>query len=391
MSWRWDQGRLAYFRYDEIKRIAQALLEFEGRALPRAAEPDSLRVILAQYSDEPFLPIDYTVWRNYKRVFGLQLIATEVDRVLVCTDLCRNVASGTVNADDYLSHLGNRFYYPSPVFAGYSQVEHQVFPVCAILKLLLARAIANTTAVLGIQEVFGYLIGNDVDGTEPLEQYLALKDTGQKGDGDGFRQVRELMVFISQFSFLKWKDGNLYLDLIEPPEAYAIEKLVAPLVTPRESDRSAEVLRLGGGFASTAMGGLTASTSISLEDREFTEGSRKKVTHLRTERSRKLIELFFASSEHPNVCDMCEMDTLRRYPWANRMIEIHHLLPLSSPIRVELNTTSLGDLAGVCPSCHRATHKYYNRWLASEGIDDFRNYDEARAAYNLAKQEIFLE
>lgn len=96
-------------------------------------------------------------------------------------------------------------------------------------------------------------------------------------------------------------------------------------------------------------------------DVEFSEGSKLRISHIRTERSSKLREFYFQHTDNPNHCDMCKMDTQRRYPWAERVLELHHLLPLSSPIRVEKNSSSLKDIVGLCPSCHRATHKYYSK------------------------------
>lgn len=139
MHWRWDQGRLEYFQYDEIKKIAQALVAFDGGTLPRGSDSDTLRTILEHYSDQPFAPDHYKVWRNYGRVFGCQLLATKVDGLMVCTDLCRQVASNNIDVDDYFLHFATRFYYPSPVFEGYKTTGAQTFPVCAIIKLLLAR------------------------------------------------------------------------------------------------------------------------------------------------------------------------------------------------------------------------------------------------------------
>lgn len=80
MDWRWDQGRLEYFQFDEIRNISKALIEFDGCALPRGTDPDSLREILKNFSAKPFAPdtTAYKVWRNYGRVFGCQLLAAKV-------------------------------------------------------------------------------------------------------------------------------------------------------------------------------------------------------------------------------------------------------------------------------------------------------------------------
>jgi hypothetical protein len=79
-----------------------------------------------------------------------------------------------------------------------------------------------------------------------------------------------------------------------------------------------------------------------------------------------------------------------RYPWTGNLLEVHHILPLSSPVRFEAGKTSIKDLVALCPNCHRATHDFYRKWLQSKAEDDFSDYDEARGAYKLAKHEVVL-
>jgi predicted HNH restriction endonuclease len=158
---------------------------------------------------------------------------------------------------------------------------------------------------------------------------------------------------------------------------------------PRQPNAGAEVLNLGSDFQGTALGDLTIS-QINVIDTEFTEGKKIRVTHLRSERSAKLKDFYFSNTLNPHICDMCSMDTEKRYPWADRIIELHHLLPLGSPVRVDAGKTSINDIAGICPSCHRATHKFYSKWLKTNGLKDFQNYEEARYVYKTAKQEIVL-
>lgn len=166
-----------------------------------------------------------------------------------------------------------------------------------------------------------------------------------------------------------------------------ILKLLEPTIPKRIENAEGEILNLGSGFSDTDLGDLT-NIQISDFDREFTEGKKIRITHLKTERSTKLREFYFESTKFPHVCNMCSVDTISRYPWTNRLIEVHHLLPLSSPVRVENGTTSIKDVVGLCPSCHRATHKFYTFWLKNNDIKDFRSYSEARDAYQIVKSEI---
>lgn len=392
MKWRWDQGRLDYFQIDEIRLLAKALVAFEGHALPRRDDPDALRVLLESYSDRPFLPEHYKVWRNYKRVFGCQLLATEINGIVICTDICRQLAACELDADDYLLNVARRFYYPSPVFDDYTPTGTQVFAICAIIKLLIAEFISRAKPFVSIDEIIDRLKGNPVDGAEGLHFYEHLKNTGTtvpKNDHE-YRQIREMLRFISQLSFLKWENPNLYLDVSTPDAAVQIATLLSPVTMPRNADSSKELLQIGGKGEIDIIPATIVEESLNSFDLEFTEGTRTRKTHLRVERSAKLKELYFKNIADPHHCNMCEMDTRERYPWAERLVELHHLLPLSSPVRVEKGATSLHDLVGLCPSCHRATHKFYTNWLRDHGQKDFSSHAEAINVYQTARDAIVI-
>lgn len=384
-SWRFDQGRLDYFQFDEVRRIACALAAIDGIAKPKLKD-DFLRKSLLDNSSRPFAPADYTVWRNYKRAFGCLMLATEVAGKILCTDLCKVLAKHPeqVDVDDYLGHFARRFYYPSPIFEGYSHIGLQIFPVAAIIKLLLSEYLTKGKTHVSIDEIGQYLIANKVTGLEPLIFFSKLE---LKPVSDDLRQTRELVRFISQFSFLKWSNPNLYLDVTNKSEALQIEALLSPQVGNRNPDAGAELLNLGENFEGTALGDLTIGQA-NVIDTEFTEGRKIRVTHLRSERSAKLKEFYFSHVKNPHICDMCSMDTVKKYPWADRLVELHHLLPLSSPVRVEASATSTKDIVGLCPSCHRATHKYYRLWLNKNGANDFRSHEEARRVYIETKRGI---
>jgi predicted HNH restriction endonuclease len=72
------------------------------------------------------------------------------------------------------------------------------------------------------------------------------------------------------------------------------------------------------------------------------------------------------------------------------MLDIHHLLPLSSSIAITTKGTSLNDIVGLCPTCHRSIHIYYSKWLKNLGQDDFISRVEATEVYSLAVKELVL-
>lgn len=381
-QWRFDQGRLDYFQFDEIVHIAKALVVINGSVKP-TLEQDSIRQVLSQYSERPFLPSNYTVWRNYKRVFACQLLATEIDGRIICTDLCKSIASNEgVDVDDYLSHFGKRFYYPSPIFEGYNVTDPQVFPVPAILKFIFSRYCNLGVRSASIEDIASFLIANQVTGLEPITFYDSLKP---KEISLELRQVRELVRFISQFSFLKWENPHLYIDIEDKNEIFSVIEQLEPIVSTRALDPGFEVLSMGKTIPDISLGNYTIH-KIESYDSEFSEGSKVRITHIRTERSLKLKDFYFKYSDNPEICTMCSLDTNKKYPWAPHIIEIHHLLPLSSPIRVENAKTSIKDVVGLCPTCHRATHKYYNGWLKANDRKDFSSYEEAHEVFYEAKK-----
>lgn len=390
--WRFDQGRLDYFQFDEIKKIAAALSTLDGTNKPVGSTPDIIRRVLDTYSDLPFAPEHYYVWRNYGRVFGCLLLASNVGEKIVATELCKTIANNpdTIDCDDYLTHFAKNFYYPSPIFQGYSTSTQRKFPAVAIIKFLISEFLTKGKDHISIDEIIEFLISNNVSGLEDINHYgnLARRD-GFNYPADARRQLRELIRFVSQFSFLKWINPTLYLEVRSKEILLEIEKSLTPRITHQNPDPSLEILNMSSGFKSEGIGAITLHQLESL-DEEFTEGKKIRVAHLRAERSNKLKGLYFSKVQNPQICRMCDTDTAIRYPWAEHVIELHHLLPLCSPIRVESTTTSLRDLVGLCPSCHRATHRYYSKWLKEKSVKDFESYEQALLVYNKAKSQIVL-
>jgi hypothetical protein len=382
---------LEYFQFDSIRAIARVLADLDGTFLSQ--DPDPLRVPLTEGTGLRFLPPRYTVWRNYARVLELQLVAVNVDGLLRCTEICRLLANeeSGFGVDEYMGLIARRFYYPSPVFEGYARVQERVFPFCAILKYLLAQA-SQSRPYVELNELFSRVLGNNCTGTEPAVRYVGLPETRRRPHGDELRQVREMLRFFSQCSFLKWNSPALILDTYTMTEELLkrVERFATPDVTVQNGDRALELLHLSR-IAGREAKLPTIETRLEAADREFTEGQKVRVLHLRTERSRVLRELFFSTVRRPHRCDMCDLNVTTQYPWVERLLEVHHVLPLGSPVHVEGGRTSLDDLVGVCPTCHRATHAYYRDWLHSSGIADFRSKAEAHAVYNEAKRSLVMQ
>lgn len=387
--WRWDQGRLSYFNYDNLKRISRVLVSLEGVEI-NMRDFDPLRLPLESETGLPFAPDRYKVWRNYKRVFECSLLATGVDNRLFVSDICRTIAAGSeIDVDEYLSLVLPRFRFPFPAFQDYNPSDIQIYPFCAILKYLISTFKATGQAALTLEETFSFIIGNNCTGREPLEHYLHLTPSNREPQGDERRQVREMLIFISQLSILKWYGGRLVLD-VSGADLAEYEDFVH-LLTPRELSNPSSIREEE--FARITRLGDEIVYPFQLQSREspidvgFTEGQRVRVTHVKIERSPLLRRIYF--EKYPQtICNMCECDTHDRYPWTENLLEIHHLLPLSSALVVSGSGTSLEDVVPLCPTCHRSVHVYYKQWLNAMNVSDFSNRSEAVEAYSEAKRQL---
>jgi hypothetical protein len=383
--WRWDQGRLQYFNFQNIRATAQGLLQVENANLRAATDP--LRPLLPLATGLPFAPDNYRIWRNYNRVFECCLVATAVDNRLLLTDIGRRLAEDdSFTVDEYMSVVAKRFRYPFPAFVDYDDTSERIYPFCAVLKFLFSKLLNGLPATLSVEELETKIIGNSCTGAEPIEHYAALPATGYAYQGDERRQAREMLVFISQFSFLKWNRSQLELDVESSELSTELLNVATPdYFTPRPL-REEELLSIAQPIATDFIDFSLPSRDEPSEE-EFVEGERVRKTHVRIERSPLLRKAFFKRFS-PRQCDMCELNTKARYPWAKNLLELHHLLPLSSAIAVSSTGTLLTDVVPLCPTCHRGVHSYYRVWLNKHAQRDFGSKKEAGEVYVEAKNTL---
>jgi hypothetical protein len=387
--WRWDQGRLTYFSLDKIRKIASAIIELDGVNLNSSSDP--LRAVMPTAVGLPFKPDNYRIWRNYARVFKILGLASRVNNRMVATSLCKRLVEHGDNFltyDEYIQYIAKTFYYPSPIFQGYNTTSQQSFPFCAIIKFLIAKSHSAGEPSINVETVFNTLIGNCITGTEPISNYQSLRMTTMQGSGDQIRQVREMLIFLSQLSYLSWIDGNLFIDMcalsnLSPQE---LEDMVTPIIRPRNNDQELEIQNI---CNIDGTEGITFDLKepYNIDDITFTEGKKIRVTHLRTERNRKVVQYYFENTDNPRLCDVCSTEVADRYPWLNNLIEVHHILPLASPLYVDRDGTSMADLVGLCPNCHRATHAFYRSNLSEQNLIDFRDEEHAREVYSMVKSQ----
>ncbi len=385
--WRWDQGRLNYFQFENLKAIAHCLNRLENISINQK-KFDPLRDELESWTGLPFAPKSYTVWRNYKRVFECSFLATNINNHLIVTDFCHKITNEEIDVDEFLTLFIPRFRFPFAAFTDYQKSENLVYPFCSIFKFLISRFLLGKQPSLSLEEVFAYIVGNNCSGFEPIEYYKNLDNTNYNPVGDESRQVREMLIFVSQLSILKWYNGRLFLDICDKDyeEYNELQLLTTPYYSEPKELREEEYLSVTSLDNDIVYPFKLQSREI-LRNNIFIEEKKSLVTHIKIERSPLLRKLFL--EQYPEtICDMCVCDMHIRYPWTDNMLEMHHLLPLSSALLVTTTETSLNDIVGLCPNCHRSTHTYYKNWLNKHNLDDFRTRAEAQEIYYEAKTKI---
>lgn len=383
MRWRWDQGRLEYFSFDNVVKIAKVLSDFDGVDIQ--TEDAEFRKKLTELTELPFAPSNYKVWRNYARFFRCAMLATDVDDKLVASSLCQYLAEpkNDITPDQYLCFVYSHFALPYPAFQDYNANIKPVYPFAAIIKFIIGFTGAHGAS---LEEIFNYVIGNNCTGLEDISFYRHLKPTNRKPDGDEERQVREMMVFLGQASFMKWFNRRLYIDT---SDIESIIKATLPQPPPsRLQDPKQEF------FSMTSVNDkiMNVKYDIILKDREplffsVSEGGHQFATHGKIERS-PLVRKHFFSHFPKIICNACGIEPKIVYPWTDNILELHHILPLSATLNMNGTTTTLNDMVALCPNCHKSIHKYYQLKLAEWGLSDFCSKQMAIDVYQLAKGAI---
>lgn len=393
VDWRWDQGRVLYFQFDVLKEISKVLVKYEGKNINDDSIAKELRETLKEEVGLPFLPYNYKINRNYSRVFQCSMLARMKGDKLFVSDICKHLAtpeSIISCSDDYFHEIMRRFRYPFPAFQEYDINTPIIYPFCAIIKYLISLKMVGSDAKVNIQTISSYIIGNGCSGLEDIDFYKNLKPTGYILEGDSIRQLREMLAFISQLSYLKAFNGYLYLDVLNEEELNDIIRSVSdPLIPSLLANKDEEFSQLTKVPVALKIPVKVKKKeeSAQLSGLEIAEGKRFRVQHLRIERS-PLLRKFYIQAHPEPVCAACELKVQEKYPWTSYLLDLHHLLPLASAIKVINENTSLDDLVGLCPSCHRAIHLYYNKWLRANNLNDFRSKKEAMEVYLEAVKSI---
>lgn len=380
--WGWEQGRLEYFQFDTLRKIARSGGLTDLRQVSRAD--------LAATVGLPFLPDDprYRPWRNYGRLFQISMIAVprgpNHSELTVVGDILSQ--DGRMTADEYLHFLARATTDPSPASSAWDHSAKLRYPLLFVLRFALARAAEGmvNTSILGVVRAYETY---DFVGNESNEDFLEIIQTDDVAHSP-HRQANESIKVLAQLSYLTATRDEITVSLASSDARDLFCGLV-PLQGVPLRDRTEELLRRARLFPSANVeSSFSYPASIISNVGEagfvFKEGARVRQSHLTIERNRNIRNGFFKKNPD-QICDLCGMNTCKHYPWTSKLLEVHHLLPLCSGARTSHDGTVLEDLVANCPTCHRAVHRYYDHWLEQKSRVDFVDAHEARDVYEEAK------
>ncbi len=389
MVWKWEQGRLEYFQFDELRKVAKFGVVNDLRQATRSDLETAVGL--------PFLPDDkaYRPWRNYGRLFQIAMIATpHGPREAKLTPIGKLLAEeGRVTTDEYLHFLAQATTQPSPALSDWDHTKPLRYPLLFALRFILARA-AKHEPRTNITDIINSYCENGFRGDEEQDAFLRILnvDAGAPPGPAGARQSSESIKVLAQLSYLTATKSEVTVSLTASDAANLFEDL-KPVRGPTRSNGAEEIDRRAELFLSAnakveADYPRTILSSISEAgfNDAFKEGRRVRRTHVSIERNHMIRDMFFKQNPG-HACDLCGMNTRQSYPWTDRLLEIHHLLPLCSGARTSKDGTLLEDLVANCPSCHRAIHRYYDKWLVQKNRIDFADAREAKIVYYEAKRE----
>jgi hypothetical protein len=385
--WHWDQGHLAYFQFDALRQISVFVMEHDFKTAQRGE-------LLAATGLTFAAPLTHTPWRQYSRVLKLCLLVSESGTEAVPTPVAEILSKpGLVTCDEYLHFLARAFTEPSPALEDWQPHIEARYPLLFTLKYLLTKRAISHDPVSNLDEIIGAyrktgFIGDEADtdfisAVGDSSQYEAI---GQSVPDRLRRQARESLKVLSQISYLHLEERQLIVSL-DPSDARNIFQDLHPILGPKAADRESEIRRLADLFRDGSNEDFFDYPNTVVNDiiqSGFKEGSKVKKTHITIERNQELRRAFF-EARPSSLCDVCRLNTAATYPWTTRVLDLHHLLPLSSGTRVEQSGTTFNDLVPVCPSCHRAVHRFYDVWLSEKDLQDFPDEQCAKEVYRTMK------
>ena len=149
VAWSWDQGRLAYFQFDALRKIAKFVTDHDFMRADRHS-------LFSETGLNFQAPSTHSPWRNYSRVLKLCLLASAGNGRAEATPVARILSQpGVVTCDEYLHFLVCASSSPSPALQGWRYNAPFRYPLLFSLKYLLTKAAINVAPVASLNEIIG--------------------------------------------------------------------------------------------------------------------------------------------------------------------------------------------------------------------------------------------
>lgn len=212
--WNWDQGRLAYFQFDALRRIATYVTEHDFMA----ADKDSL----LRDTGLPFsAPDSHSPWRNYSRVLKLCLLVSQRGSRAEATPVAQLLSKpGQVTCDEYLHFLARSSTSPSPALQDWNIHTTLRYPLIFSLKYLLTKTAIRPDPVASLDEIIGAYAMTGLTGAEDDVAFINVVNSddnyhiaGRAVQPSLRRQAAESLRVLSQISYMHIREGVIIASL----------------------------------------------------------------------------------------------------------------------------------------------------------------------------------
>lgn len=244
--WSWEQGRLEYFQFDELRKVARFGLGNDLRMANRSDLEAAVGLAFPPDHDA------YRPWRNYGRLFQIAMIAIpQGNDGARLTELGRLLAEdGKVTTDEYLHFLAQATTEPSPALSKWSHAEPLRYPLLFALRFILARATQGQPAT-DIADIINSYQQSGFRGDEDQEAFLRVLNAHNSRPlhRAEARQSAESVKVLAQLSYLTATRSQVTVSLT-PSDAAALFDDLSPVGGPTLESGADEIDRRAALFLS---------------------------------------------------------------------------------------------------------------------------------------------
>jgi predicted HNH restriction endonuclease len=267
---------------------------------------------------------------------------------------------------------------PGPIFKS-DEAEPGCITGSALVKILMTRGKTDYRTLLSI------LSNNLITGHESEAEMASKISTKnpQTKSSDEVRQFREYIHFLAQGTFIAEDDEAAWVrGLSWPLDTFS------PIEFKTSGDEERDILELGK-LPSSSFKYIPSIGIDEYLDILVSEGKATTHTTTRYERSPELRAAYQAKHGINLSCDICGIVPKSLYKTKSEVIELHHVMPLSS--LQEEAENGINDLVSLCPTCHKAIHARYSQHLKSLSRTYFADKEEAWRLYSELKTEFKIQ